>query len=118
VLSDTGHPGSPSGGNINGVVRLREAQVVRLDRSETFRLPGSAGQFARVEFRATEWDEQIVVIPPSTRWVRDDRMDDRSGARSHSYANDSWSGLGNNSITLGGSGCRARIDYRVSATRR
>jgi hypothetical protein len=91
--------------------------VVSLNRSRTFSLPGRAGEFARVEFRATEWDEQIVVIPPSVRWVRDDRMDDRSGSRSHGFANGAWSGLGNNSITLGVSGCRARIDYRVTATR-
>jgi hypothetical protein len=58
------------------------------------------------------------VIPPSVRWVRDSRMDDRSGSRTHSYSNGSWSSLGNNSITLGVSGCRARIDYNVTATRR
>jgi hypothetical protein len=118
VLADTGHPGSPSGSNLTGVSRLRQGQVVSLNRSRTFRLPGTAGQSARVEFRATEWDEQIVVIPPSVRWVRDDRMNNRSGSRSHSYANGSWSSLGNSSITLGSSGCRAQIDYSVTATRR
>lgn len=118
VVADTGYPGNPSGGNLNGAVRLREGQVVRLNQTRTYRLPGTAGQSARVEFRATEWDEQVVVIPPSVRWVRDDRMDDRSGARTHAYANGSWSSLGTNSITLGVSGCRARIDYSVTATRR
>jgi hypothetical protein len=118
VLADTGYPGNPSGSSLNGAVRLREGQVVRLNQTRTYRLPGTAGQSARLEFRATEWDEQIVVIPPSVRWVRDDRMDDRSGSRTHGYSNGSWSSLGNNSITLGVSGCRARIDYSVSATRR
>jgi hypothetical protein len=118
VLADTGYPGNPSGSTLNGVVRLREGQVVALNASRTFRLPGRTGESARVEFRATEWDEQVVVIPPSIRWVRDDRMNDRSGARGHGYENGRWSGLGNNSITLGGSGCRARMDYSVSATRR
>jgi hypothetical protein len=118
VLTDTGYPGNPSGSNLNGAVRLRQGQVVSLNRSQTFRLPGAAGQSVRIEFRATEWDEQIVVIPPSVRWVRDDRMNDRSSSVTHSYANGSWSRLGNNQIALGGSGCRARIDYRVSATRR
>jgi hypothetical protein len=118
VLADTGYPGSPSGSSLSGAVRLRQGQVVRLNESRTFRLPGRAGEFARIEFRATEWDEQIVVIPPSVRWVRDDRMNDRSGSRSHDYVVGGFAGLGNNSITLGVSGCRARIDYRVSATRR
>ena len=118
VLADTGYPGSPSGSTLNGAVRLRQGQVVSLNQSRTFRLPGTSGQSARVEFRATEWDEEVVVIPPSTRWVRDNRMNDLSSARSHGYANGSWSSLGNNSITLGGSGCRVRIDYSVIATRR
>lgn len=118
VLADTGYPGSPSGGSLNGAVRLRQGQVVSLNQTRTFRLPGASGQSARVEFRATEWDEQVVLIPPSVRWVRDDRMDDRSGSGSHSYSNGSWSSLGNNQVTLGVSGCRARIDYSVTATRR
>lgn len=118
VLTDTGHPGSPSGSNLAGAVRLRAGQVVRLNQERTFGLPGESGQFARVEFRATEWDEQIVLIPPSIRWVRDGRMNDREGVRSHAYSNASWSGLGNNSITLGSSGCRVRLDYQVSAARR
>jgi hypothetical protein len=118
VLADTGYPGNPSGSSLNGAVRLRQGQVVSVGRSQTFRLPGRAGEFARVEFRATEWDEQVVVIPPSVRWVRDDRMNDRSGSRSHQYANGAWSSLGNNSITLGVSGCRARIDYSVTAVKR
>lgn len=118
VLTDTGHPGNPSGGSLNGAVRLREGQVVSLNQSRTFRLPGTSGQSARVEFRATEWDEQVVLIPPSVRWVRDDRMDDRAGSHTHGYSNGSWSSLGSNQITLGVSGCRARIDYSVSATRR
>jgi hypothetical protein len=118
VLADTGYPGNPSGNSLNGAVRLREGQVVSINQGRTFRLPGSSGQSARVEFRATEWDEQVVLIPPSVRWVRDDRMDDRSGSATHSYANGAWSNLGSRQITLGGSGCRARIDYSVTATRR
>jgi hypothetical protein len=118
VLADTGHPGSPSGSQLGGAVRLRAGQVVRLSQERTFGLPGESGQFARVEFRATEWDEQIVLIPPSIRWVRDGRMNDREGVRSHAYSSGAWSGLGNNSITLGSSGCRVRLDYQASATRR
>jgi hypothetical protein len=117
-LADTGYPGNPSGSSLNGAVRLRQGQVVSLDRSRTFALEGRDGESARVEFRATEWDEQVVIIPPSVRWVRDGRMDDRSGARTHSYTNGAWSSLGNNALTLGVSGCRARIDYSVTASRR
>jgi hypothetical protein len=118
VLADTGHPGNPSGTSLNGAVRLRQGQVVSLNQSRTFRLPGAAGQSARIEFRATEWDEQVVLVPPSVRWVRDGRMDDLSGSRTHGYSNGSWSSLGSNQVTLGVSGCRARIDYSVIATRR
>jgi hypothetical protein len=118
VLADTGYPGSASGSQLTGAARLRTGQVVRLTGETTLTLPGSAGQFARVEFRATEWDEQVVIIPPSVRWVRDDSMDGRVGTRTHSYASGGWSGLGNNSITLGSSGCRLRLDYQASASRR
>ena len=118
VLADTGYPGNPSGSRLSGATRLRTGQVVGLSDEMTLTLPGAAGQFARVEFRATEWDEQIVLIPPSTRWVRDDSMDDRLGTRTHTYVNGAWSNLGNNSITLGPSGCRLRLDYRVTASRR
>jgi hypothetical protein len=117
VLADTGYPGNPSGTRLAGAVELRTGQVVRLSEATTVTLPGTAGQFVRVEFRATEWDEQVVVFPPSIRWVRDDSMDDRLGTRSHAYANGSWSNLGNNSITLGVSGCRLRLDYQASASR-
>jgi hypothetical protein len=118
VLTDTGYPGNPSGSRLSGAVSLRTGQVVRLSGEETLTLPGAAGQFARVEFRATEWDEQIVVFPPSVRWVRDDSMDGRLGTRSHTYGNGAWSNLGNNSLTLGSSGCRLRLDYEVTASRR
>lgn len=118
VLADTGHPGNPSGSRLQGADRLRAGQVVGLSGERTFRLPGEHGRFVRVEFRATEWDEQIVIFPPSIRWVRDDSMNNRLGTRTHDYSNGSWSSLGNNSITLGSSGCRVRLDYQVSATRR
>jgi hypothetical protein len=118
VLADTGHPGNPSGSRLAGADRLRAGQVVALGGARTFRLPGEDGQFVRVEFRATEWDEQIVIFPPSIRWVRDDRMNNRLGARSHAYGSGSWPSLGNNSIVLGSSGCRVRLDYQLTATRR
>jgi hypothetical protein len=117
VLRDTGYPGSPDGTSLGGVERISEGSPVNLSSSRTFRLLGENGQFLRVEFRATEWDEQIVLIPPSVRWVRDGSMNDRLGTGTHTFTNGGWSGLGNRSITLGGSGCRIRVDYSVNATR-
>jgi hypothetical protein len=117
VLRDTGYPGSPDGDNLRGAERINAGSVVNLGTSRTARLPGENGQFLRLEFRATEWDTQIVLIPPSTRWVRDSDMNGRLGTATHSFANGGWSGLGNRSITLGASGCRVRLDYSVDATR-
>jgi hypothetical protein len=114
----TGYPGSPSGSRISGVVQLRKGQVHDLTgRGRTYNLPGQSGQFVRVEVRATEWDEQIVIFPPSVRWVREDRMDDRAGSLSHSYSQGTWSSLGPRSITLGSGSCRMQLNYEVSAAR-
>jgi hypothetical protein len=117
VLANTGYPGSAQGSQLSGVRRIRQGEVVSVSANPVFRLPGEDGQFLRVELRGTEWDEQIVVIPPSTRWVRDDRMNDRLGTVTHRFSSDRWTGLGNNSITLGSSACRVRVDYSVSAER-
>jgi hypothetical protein len=117
ILHNTGYPGSPEGDNLRGVERINEGSPVSLRTSRTARLPGENGQFLRLEFRATEWDEQIVLIPPSVRWVRDDSMNDRLGTGTNTFTNGGWSGLGNRSISLGGSGCRVRLDYSINATR-
>jgi hypothetical protein len=117
VFANTGYPGSAQGSELSGVRRIRQGEVVSLSANPVFRLPGDAGQFVRLELRATEWDEQIVLIPPSTRWVRDGRMNDRLGSGTHRFSGDGWTGLGNNSIALGTSGCRVRLDYRVNAER-
>ena len=71
----------------------------------------------RVEFRATEWDEQIVLIPPSTRWIPDNDMNNRLGTRTHSYGNGTFGNLGPNTITIGSGGCQIRLNYDVTATR-
>lgn len=108
------YPGNPA--------RLRVLNLARgatqsLTATRTYTLDGTAGQFVRVEFRATEWDEQIVLIPPSTRWIPDSNMNNRLGTRTHSYTNGNFSNLGPGSITLGNSGCQIRLTYDVTATR-
>lgn len=113
VLADSGYPGRTSGTNLSGAVQISTSQPRSLGQSRTLTLPGRAAEFVRVEFRATEWDESLIPLG----WVRDSRMNDRLGTRTHSFAGNTWSNLGTNSITLGGSGCRVRLDYRVEANR-
>jgi len=85
---------------------------------KTYTLNGEPGEFLRIRFRATEWDQQIVVIPPSTRWIPDSNMNNRSDSQTHSFTNGSWSNTGPNSITLGSGSCAIRLDYTLTATRR
>jgi hypothetical protein len=113
VLADSGYPGRASGTNLSGAVQISTGQPRSLGQSRTLTLPGRAGEFVRVEFRATEWDESLIPLG----WVRDSRMNDRLGTRTHSFAGNAWSNLGTNSITLGESGCRVRLDYRTEANR-
>ncbi len=78
--SPSDYPGNPS--SLRGVSLARNASV-SLSGEKTYSLPAEAGQFVRVELNATEWDEQIVIIPPSTRWIHDSRLDDRGVTRTH-----------------------------------
>ena len=71
----------------------------------------------RVEFRATEWDTQLVLIPPSIRFVPDSDMNNRQGTRTHTYSNGNFTNLGPGSVTLGSGGCQIRLNYDVTATR-
>lgn len=98
-------------------VNLREDTPESIAATRVFSIPGQAGQGVRIQFNATEWDQQIVVIPPSIRWIHDDRMDDRSTSRTHSIANGSVSGTGPNTLSLGNSSCGIRMNYAVSAVR-
>lgn len=70
-----------------------------------------------VELRATEWDTQIVVFPPSTRDVREDDMNNRSNTRVHRFTNGQWSELGPRRVEIGNSSCGIRLDYEISVTR-
>ena len=115
TLAETsGYPGNPA--NLR-VYNLARGATQSLSAARSYSLDGAAGQSVRVEFRATEWDEQIVILPPSTRWVPDSDMNNRLGTRTHSYGNGSFSNLGPGSITLGSGDCRIRLNYDVTATR-
>jgi len=112
--TDGSYPGNP---NNLFTYELRDDQVLTFNLSRTYQLPGETGQFVRVQFNATEWDTQIVIIPPSVRWIRDSRMDDESSSRTHSYANGTFSGLGPNTLTLGSGSCSIRLNYTIAATK-
>ena len=114
LFQTPGYPGSAS--QFRGLKFARN-QTRTFGGSETFTLNGAPGQSLRIQFNATEWDTQIVLIPPSTRWVQDGRMSDRSGARTHAFQNGSFSRLGPNSVTLGNSSCGIRLNYTISANR-
>jgi hypothetical protein len=115
MTQTTSYPGNPD--NLL-VYNLSEGESQSFTAaSETFTIRGEAGQSLRVQFNATEWDQQIIVIPPSTRWVHDSRLDDASTSRTHSYANGTFSSLGPNTLTIGNSSCGIRLNYSISATR-
>ncbi|MGD9902090.1 MAG: Ig-like domain-containing protein [Vicinamibacterales bacterium] len=114
LTSTSGYPGNTA--NLSAVT-FAKGGTQTLSNVETYTLDGTAGQFVRVEFRATEWDSQIVIIPPSVRWVPDDDMNNRLGAQTHSYANGTFTNLGPRAITLGPGGCQIRLNYEVTATR-
>lgn len=114
VLESANYPGDTN--NMQGFA-LGRNETRAFSNERTYTLQGEPGQFVRVRFRATEWDAQVVLLPPSTRWVPDSDMNDRSTTATHSYANGTWSGLGASSLTLGSGGCAIRLNYTVNATR-
>ncbi|MCC7043204.1 MAG: Ig-like domain-containing protein [Acidobacteria bacterium] len=114
-LVNTGsYPGNPDSLRVFNLGR-NESQPINARR--TFTVPGRGGEFVRLQFNATEWDEQIVVLPPSTRWVPDGDMNNRSSSRTHTFANGTFNNLGPNTLTLGNSSCGVRLNYTVTATR-
>jgi len=113
ISQTTAYPGNPDSLITH---KLQRNASLTLSGSRTFSVVGAPGNTVRVEFRATEWDEQIVIFPPSIRWVRDGDMNDRSDSITHTFGASSFSGLGNRSITLGGSGCQIRLNYSITAT--
>ncbi len=111
--SPSDYPGNPSK---LLVVSLARNASVSLSGGQTYSLPAEAGQFVRVEFNGTEWDEQVVVFPPSTRWIHDSQLDNRGVTRTHRSSNGTFSSLGSNTLTVGSGSCGLRLDYSVSAT--
>ena len=114
LVSTPGYPGNPDNLRVYELGR-NESQTFNTRR--TFNIPGRSGEFLRLQFSATEWDQQVVIIPPSTRWVPENDMNNRSTSRTHSFSGDSFSGLGPNSLTLGNASCGIRVNYTISATR-
>lgn len=123
VLTDgTSHTLYETDGYPGSLTELRGFKLARgatqgLNGNRTYTLNGTAGQFVRVEFRATEWDTQLVLIPPSIRFVPDSDMNNRQGTRTHTYSNGNFTNLGPGSVTLGSGGCQIRLNYDVTATR-
>jgi hypothetical protein len=114
MSTTTDYPGDPD--ELRGL-SLSSGQSSSLNANRTFSIRGETGQSLRVQFNATEWDEQIIIFPPAIRWVHDSRLSDASTSRTHAYANGSFGSLGPNTLTLGNSSCGIRLNYSVSATR-
>jgi hypothetical protein len=114
VVTTPSYPGNTSQPR---VFNLGRNASETLNTPRTYTLDGAPGEFLRVQFNATEWDEQIVLIPPSIRWVHDSRLDDASTSRTHGFGGGTFSGLGPNTLTLGGGSCGIRLHYTVDAAR-
>jgi hypothetical protein len=108
------YPGSTSNPSTHSLGRNQSRS---LGGARSFTMSGAPGQSLRIEFSSTEWDSQIVLIPPSTRNIHDSRMSNRSRSRTHAFSNGSFGSLGSNSVTLGNSSCGIRLNYSVSATK-
>jgi hypothetical protein len=106
------YPGEP------GAVSLARNQTLSLGTVRDFDVDGAPGQFIRVLFDATEWDQQFVLIPPSVRNIHDSRMSDRTVSRAHGFDNGSFGPLGSNTLTIGNNSCGIRLNYTVTATKR
>ena len=107
------YPGDPD--RLSALINGGLGQSSTLPGAAERTLSGQAGQSLRVNFRATEWDEQIVIFPPSIRLVRDSDMNDRSTSRTHSYSGTAFTSLGANTLTLGSGDCSVRLHYSVTA---
>jgi Bacterial Ig-like domain (group 2) len=106
-----GYPGDPN--NLYTLKKDRLGDTTTFTDSYDYRLSGEVGQSVKVTFRATEWDSQIVLIPPSIRWIHDGKMNDKGTSRNHSYANGTFGNLGANTLTLGSGSCEIQAHYTV-----
>jgi len=112
IYQTDAYPGDPSGPR---VFNLGRGASQPLTSNITRTLAGEAGQFVQVEFRSTEWDEQVVMIPPFIRYIHDSRMRDLFTTRTHSFSGGTFTGLGANTLTLGSGSCQVRLNYSVTA---
>lgn len=101
----------------SGAVSLGRNETLSITTVRDFNVNGAPGQFVRVLFDATEWDEQFVLIPPSVRDIHDSRMSNRTVSRAHGFDNGSFGSLGSNTLTIGNNDCGIRLNYTVTATR-
>lgn len=106
-------------GNANNLrtYQLQASASLNMGVSSAFTVAGAAGNSVRVVFNATEWDERIVIIPPSVTWVHDSDMNNRSDAITHSFNGTNFSGLGARTISLGSGSCRIHLDYVIASDR-
>jgi len=109
-----GYPGNPA--NLL-VYNLAAGASASINETEVFTLNGETGQSLRVQFHATEWDQQIVVIPPSVRLIHDGDMSDESVSRTHAYGNGTFGSLGPNTLSIGNSSCGIRLNYTMAAVK-
>lgn len=101
----------------SGAISLGRNETLSITTVRDFNVNGAPGQFVRVLFDATEWDEQFVLIPPSVRDIHDSRMSNRTVTRTHGFDNGAFGPLGSNTLTIGNSSCGIRLNYTVTATR-
>lgn len=112
LFQTTDYPGDP---NDLRFYRLADNASLNLTASSVFTFAADPGSSVRVEFNATEWDERLVIIPPSIQNVRDDDMDNRAASNTHSFTGSAFSGLGSRSISIGNSDCGIRMNYVIAA---
>ncbi|MGE0812871.1 MAG: Ig-like domain-containing protein [Vicinamibacterales bacterium] len=105
----------PSAGSF---LELKELASRVIARTVTFDLTSREGATVEVEFRATEWDKKVVIIPPSVTDVRDSDMNDRAETFVHTFRGGAWTGMGGHRIGLGGGNCGVDLQYDISATAR
>jgi hypothetical protein len=113
LFESPGYPGNPDDLR---VYSLQDNASLNLTSSASFNLAGDTGQSVRIEFNATEWDEQIVIIPPSIRFVRDSDMNNRSASRTHAFSGSNFGDLGAQSIVIGNQSCGIRLNYFIAST--
>lgn len=100
----------------DGVLALRERTPLTMNRSFSFDMEPRDGDRVKVQFRATEWDKRIVIIPPSVTDVKDSDMNDAGNTVDHVFSGGAWRSLGRQTIGVGSNNCSVDLEYEISAT--